>query len=73
MMDVNGYSLEVERKIREEEKKDGTDEIMLPREILVAKETSPEKDTTERTSDPESTLRGKQPKPSNPEGSMDET
>jgi len=82
MLQTHGYSLEVERENREKEKKDKTDEIMLPREITdssYAPENNtpennsvgrPEMDTTERNSDPESALRGKQPKPSNPEGSM---
>lgn len=83
MLDLQGYSLEVERETRESEKKDGTDESMLPRDIgnntyiNVDKSTQsvgrPVKDDSERTSDPESALRSKQPKPSNPEGSMDET
>lgn len=74
MMDVQGYSLEVERKAREEEKKNGSDEIMMPREVLITKESEagrPEKDDSERTSDPEAAIRSKQPKPSNPEGSME--
>ena len=76
MLKINGYSLEVERENREKEKKDGTDEAMMPREVMVNKASSdkvgrPEMDTDERTSDPESAVRGKQPKPSNPEGSME--
>ena len=80
MLKTQGYSLEVEKENREKEKKDGTDETMLPRELSntgYVEETNnvgrPEMDNTERTSDPESAIRGKQPKPSNPEGSMDET
>jgi len=84
MMEVQGYSLEVERETREKEKKDGTDEVMVPREIsnsqYITYDTTktnntvgrPTLDTTERTSDPESAVTGKQPKPSNPEGSMSE-
>ena len=73
MMDINGYSLEVERKNREQEKSDGTDEVMMPREVMVAKETTPTEDNdTEMKSDPAASERGKQPKPSNPEGSLDE-
>ena len=54
---------------------------MLPRELgnttYVDNSTTenkvgrPEMDNTERTSDPEAAMRGKQPKPSNPEGSME--
>ncbi len=77
MMNTHGYSLEVEREKREQEKSDGTDEVMLPREIgnttyVQNKAGRPQVDDSERTSDPEAALRGKEPKPSNPEGSMDE-
>lgn len=79
MMNTQGYSLEVERKKREKEKSDGTDEIMAPRDISYAQTDNsttnkvgrPELDNDERTSDPEAALRGKQPKPSNSDGSMD--
>jgi len=78
MLETQGYSIEVEKANREKEKKDGTDEVMIPRELSdmqYTEETTnkvgrPEMDDTERTSDPESAIRGKQPKPSNPEGSM---
>lgn len=82
MLETQGYSLEVEREMREKEKSDGTDEAMLPREIgdatyvnntTVRNVGRPVKDDSERTSDPEAALRSKEPKPSNPEGSMDET
>ena len=86
MLNAQGYSIEVERKNREKEKSDGTDEAMLPREVsnttYVDNSTNktentkvgrPELDDTERTSDPENAVRGRQPKPSNPEGSMDDT
>ena len=83
MLDLQGYSLEMEREARQQEKSDGTDKDMMPRETLVSGNESkdsdsqskvgrPKKDDTERTSDPEASNRGKQPKPSNPEGSMDE-
>ena len=76
MLETQGYSLEMERQVRESEKSDGTDETMLPRELgnesfVQEKVGRPEKDESERTSDPEAAVRGKQPKPSNPEGSMD--
>lgn len=84
MMDLNGYSLEVERKAREQEKSDGSDEVLSPRQVKASSNNSkssneplmkvgrPEKDETERTSDPEASIRGKMPKPSNSDGSMDE-
>lgn len=79
MMETQGYSLEVERKNREKESSDKTDDILMPREVLVtnSQESSgnvgrPTMDNTERTSDPDAAMRGKQPKPSNPEGSMSE-
>ena len=77
MMKTHGYSLEIERRNRVKEKQDGTDNIMIPRDNIYssshesdAKVGRPTMDDTERTSDPESAIRGKQPKPSNPEGSM---
>lgn len=81
MLEIHGYSLDVEKENREKEKKDKSDEILMPRETLITNTTSdsdnkvgrPEKDDDERTSDPESAVRGKMPKPSNPEGSMDES
>ena len=55
---------------------------MVPRELsntqyvenntTVNKIGRPEMDNTERTSDPSSSETGRQPKPSNPEGSMDD-
>lgn len=88
MMETQGYSLEKEKNQREEEMRNGTDDVMRPREeqaaerLEIIKETNndtskvgrPEEDEDERTSDPDAAVRGKQPKPSNPEGSMgDET
>ena len=89
MMTMQGYSLEREKAQRETEASDGTDEVMVPREVTnaqIAEETTdsstnsnqdnntktgrPELDMDERTSDPESAMRGKQPKPSNEDGSM---
>jgi len=82
MLKTQGYSIEIERENREKEKSDGTDEAMLPREVgnatYVDNSTTnndvgrPEKDDDERTSDPEAAIRGKMPKPSNPEGSIDD-
>lgn len=90
MMTMQGYSLEREKAQREKEAKDGTDEVLVPREITNQQNIDvpddpqqntnqpnkvgrPELDDDERTSDPENAIRGKQPKPSNPEGSMDES
>ena len=81
MMDIQGYSLEVEREMREQEASDGTDEVMAPRNMNAsANNTSEQKDKVgrpkleddERTSDPEKSETGKQPKPSSPDGSMDD-
>lgn len=79
MMNVQGYSPETETKLREQEAKDGTDKTLAPRQMQPVIEEGgngagrPKMDDTERTSDPAASERGKQPKPSNPEGSMDET
>lgn len=85
MMETNGYSIDVEKERREKEATDGTDKTFAPREQKTAgssgnqnsdssgKQGRPELDTTERTSDPDAAQRGKQPKPSSPEGSMDES
>ena len=86
MMTTQGYSLERERAQREKEASDGTDEVLVPREITNAEFSTepdtqqnnnstkkvgrPELDDDERTSDPDAAQRGKRPKPSNPEGSM---
>lgn len=77
MSKSQGYSLEVERDKRQKEKTDGTDETMVPRELYNTQNNNenvgrPELDNDERTSDPESAVRGREPKPSNPEGSMDD-
>ena len=79
MLQIQGYSLDIEKENRQKEKSDGTDKVLLPRELgntnYVESNTvgRPVMDNEERTSDPDSAERGKQPKPSNPEGSMDET
>lgn len=80
MLKTQGYSIEVERKNREKEKSDGTDKALMPREISNAsysdssdnKVGRPVMDMEERSSDPGKSETGKQPKPSNPEGSMDD-
>lgn len=73
MSKSEGYSLERERKKREQEKSDGTDKIMAPRDVEASTQNEAGRnpvDDSERKSDPEAAIRGKQPKPSNPEGSM---
>lgn len=79
MMETNGYSIDREKERREQELKDGTDKTFAPRATKAAtsnsdqKQGRPELDDSERTSDPDAAQRGKQPKPSSPEGSMDES
>ena len=77
MMETNGYSIEVESKLRDQESKDKMDEILAPRETLITDTSNEgagrkELDNSERKSDPDAAQRGKQPKNSNPEGSMEE-
>ena len=77
MLRMQGYSLEMEREQREKEKSEKYDEVMMPRDVLNTQYSQnsdvgrPEMTNDERTSDPESAVRGKMPKPSNPEGSME--
>lgn len=72
MMDIQGFSLEMERKAREQEKTNGDDEVMSPRMMTPTENKigRPEVDDSERKSDPENAIRSKQPKPSNDEGSL---
>ena len=75
MLKTHGYSIDVEKENRQKEKSDGTDEILISRESTVVEQSNenvgrPEIDDSDRKSDPASSERGKQPKPSNPEGSM---
>lgn len=86
MMETNGYSIEKEKALREQEANSKMDEVLAPREVLVQKMQQPEQeaepegesnkvgrpemDMDERTSDPENAIRGKMPKPSNDQGSM---
>lgn len=88
ILEMNGYSIDREKERRAEEASDGTDETLIPRNMMhtnsdnnnTAQPIEEEKDKggrptmtdDERSSDPESAIRGKMPKPSNPEGSMDE-
>ena len=83
-MDAIGYSLDREKTQREKEAADGTDAVMVPREVQYSQMSenddvdvnndaikSGRKAMTdeERSSDPDSARRGAQPKPSNPDGS----
>ena len=78
MLETQGYSVDIEKAQRKKESSDGTDEAFMPRDQKIATPAEndgagrPEKTNEERTSDPDAAQRGKQPKPSNPEGSMDE-
>lgn len=78
MLETNGYSLDQEKAQREKELQDGTDAVMNNRKMTSSTTPSsgnagrPTLDVTERKSDPESSERSKEPKPSSPEGSMDE-
>lgn len=73
MLEINGYSMDAEAEQRKKEA-DNIDETLAPRPIqaTVANEGAgrPEMDDSERTSDPENSMRGKMPKPSNEDGSM---
>lgn len=76
MLETNGYSLEQELEQRKKEVDEGVDEIMSDRKQTSTESSEtegagrPTLDESERNSDPESAVRGKMPKPSNPEGSM---
>lgn len=85
MLDMNGFAIEHELELRKNEM-DETDEILKNRDQQAAESSSgltdntgtgdkngagrPEMTNEERSSDPESAMRGKMPKPSNPEGSL---
>lgn len=83
-LEVNGYSVDMEKEQRNKEKSDKTDEIMSPRQTSVSKQQDtsseeesnkvgrPEMDDSERNSDPAKSETGKAPKPSNEEGSGDQ-
>lgn len=78
MLETHGYSLDIEKELKTKEKDDGTKELFVPEETKKQNNESgdndgagrPEMDDSERKSDKESALRGKQPKPSSPEGSL---
>lgn len=68
MLKTFGYSLTEERKNRETEASDGTDEVMSPRQIQPQAESAgpgrPKLDDDERNSDPDNAIRSKQSKDS---------
>ena len=80
MLETQGYSLDIEKAYREKEASDGTDFAFAPREAKASNSGGesdagagrPAMDDDERHSDPDAAERGKQPKSSNPEGSMEE-
>lgn len=74
MMEVNGYSMDVEKTQREKEASSGVDEVLSPRATASTNTENttqgrPTKDDSERQSDPSKSESGRQPKPSNPDGS----
>ena len=76
MLNTQGYSVEIEKSLREKESKDGTDEALMPRDSIqnnnpTGKVGRPEMDDADRTSDPANSARGKAPKPTNPDGSLE--
>lgn len=86
MLLEHGYNMEQEVAQRKTEAENGTDDTLIPRQMMYTNAASnndsdeplieedkggrPQMTEEERTSDEESAIRGKQPKPSNPEGSM---
>ena len=79
LMQMNGYSVDRERTQRQVERSDGTDETLTPRAVpgqIVEDEPNkggrPAMEDEDRHSDPDNANRSKQPKPSNPDGSMEE-
>lgn len=80
MLETQGYSMDIEKAQREKEASDGTDIAFAPRDAKAAISVEegndgagrPEMTDEERHSDPDAAQRGKQPKSSNPEGSMEE-
>ena len=73
-LDTFGYSIDKETNQRKEESKE-IDAVLSKRDEKQEENNEagrPELDDSDRTSDPDSADRGRQPKPSNPEGSMDD-
>lgn len=83
MLTVHGYDLEQEFERRENEQSEGIYNVMTPPGSVPAGSTSPPTttgndgpgrpamDDTERSSDPIKGITGRQPKPSNPDGSIE--
>ena len=76
-LETYGYSIDKEVKRREDEAKE-IDSVLVSREGNVAVSENeeagrPEVDDSDRKSDPDSAERSKQPKPSSPDGSMDDS
>ncbi len=79
LMETHGYSIENEVERRQAEANNGTDEVLIPREVtngVIAAQNAPSTDTVtetkvgrpeleddERNSDPDAAVRGKAPKP----------
>lgn len=76
LLDAYGYSLDKEFEQRKTEAEEIDDVLVDRTKAEVTEGTGetgrPELNDSERTSDPDAAERGKQPKPSNPDGSMEE-
>lgn len=74
MLQIHGYDMdqELERKKHEQpvESPVGKTDTRKDADEPTGKQGRPEMDDTERSSDPAKSMSGKQPKPSNPEGSL---
>ena len=74
MLQMHGYDMdqELERKKYEQpvESPVGKSNTQKDTDESTGKQGRPEMDDTERSSDPAKSMSGKQPKPSNPEGSL---
>lgn len=79
MLQTHGYDMAQETERKKQEEVDGTDDALsnsqdVPKEPGAAEEQKspgrPEMDDLERSSDKGKSMTGKQPKPSNPEGSL---
>lgn len=75
-LDTNGYSIDIEKAQREKEFRDGTDKAFVGRNQKTVGGGDgagrPELDNEDKSSNPDNSASGKQPKPSNPEGSNTE-
>ena len=74
MLQMHGYDMdqELERKKHEQpvESPVGKTDTQKNADAPTGKQGRPEMDDTERSSDPAKSMSGKQPKPSNPDGSL---